>query len=244
MDTAALAGQLRENLAMAYRLLAHLNMDDATYTHLSARLPGSDSFYILPFGQFFCEVTASSLIEVDFTGQVLQGEEYQYNRTGYVIHGNIYRARPEINAVFHLHITAGVAVSALKAGLLPISQFALHLYQRIAYYDYQSLELSFDKGCDLVKTLGQKRVMMLRNHGTLTCGNTLHETFFYSYHLEQACRVQCQLNHVKTADLVIPSAAMCQQANHDLLNFEEDLGRRDWLAWQRLVSRLYPDYRG
>ncbi|MCP3681033.1 MAG: hypothetical protein GY782_12740 [Gammaproteobacteria bacterium] len=76
------------------------------------------------------------------------------------------------------------------------------------------------------------------------CGNTLHETFFYSYHLEQACRVQCQLNHVKTAGLVMPSAAMCQQANHDLLNFEEDLGRRDWLAWQRLVSRLYPDYRG
>ena len=112
---------IKENLALAYRILAYLKMDDLTYTHLSARSSDGNSFYIYPFGMLFAEITASSLLEVDFNGTVLHGKEYQYNKTGYIIHSLIYKGRSDINSIFHLHTIPGVAVSVMKQGLLPIS---------------------------------------------------------------------------------------------------------------------------
>src|SRR5690606_23145697 len=124
------------------QICAALKLDDLTYTHLSARPAGADYFFIYPFGLLFEETTASSLLKVDLNGKVLEGEEYQYNQTGYVIHGSIYRHRSDINAIFHLHTHAGVAVSAMKDGLLPATQWALHFYNGIAYHDYDSLALA------------------------------------------------------------------------------------------------------
>ena len=235
ITTQATETTVRESLATAYRILAYLKMDDATYTHLSARVPGEEALLISPFGSLFTEVTAENLVKVSFDGEVLtQGADI--NKTGYVIHGNVYQARPDIQFIFHLHTTASVAVSAMKAGLLPVSQFALHLYNRMSYFEYRSLELSFDKGTSLVGALGQNNVMLLRNHGSLTCGKTIHETMFYTYHLEEACKVQCALQGVDESQLVIPPADVCEQANHELLTFEQDLGLRDWAAWCRMVG--------
>ena len=132
---------VRQNLAAAYRILAKFGMDDLTYTHLSARVPNEDCFYIHPLGLLFKEVTASQLLKVTFDGRVIEGSESQYNKTGYVMHGSVYQNRPDVNAIFHLHTTAGIAVSAMECGLLPISQFSFHFYNRLAYHNYNSLTL-------------------------------------------------------------------------------------------------------
>lgn len=234
--------QVRTQLAAAYRILADMKMDDLTYTHLSARLPGSNAYFIYPFGLLFEEVTASSLLKVSLDGKILEGKESQYNQTGYVIHGNIYKNRPDVNAIFHLHTTAGVAVSAMDCGLLPLSQFSFHFYNRLAYHNYDSLTLDHQRqGGNLVKDLGLKKAMMLRNHGTLTCGATVQEAFLYMYFLERACKVQCAVLS-SGQKIVIPPKEVCEQAAQDVRNFEPDFGGRDWATLLRKLDRTDPTY--
>lgn len=129
----------------------------------------------------FEEVTPDNLIKVSLNGQILGGAEFQYNKTGYVIHGSIYRNRPDINAIFHLHTPEIVAVSAMQEGLQPISQWALHFYNKVVYYDYNSLALSTEEHeSRLVRDLGDKYVMLLKHHGSITVGRTIHEVFLYT----------------------------------------------------------------
>jgi len=229
-------GQLRKELALAYGIFADLGWDDLTYTHLSVRIPGTSSFLIQPFGLFFEEVTPESLIELSFDGQVLDRKDHAVNHTGYVIHGSIYKARPDINAVFHLHTEDGVAVSSMQNGLLPLSQFALHFYNRISYHKYGSLTLDFHgQGDQVAADLGENKALMLQNHGTLTCGENLHEAFLYAYFLEKACRVQVKAL-ASGESLIIPSAEICEKAARELRDFESDFGKRDWQAWQRKLG--------
>jgi ribulose-5-phosphate 4-epimerase/fuculose-1-phosphate aldolase len=234
--------QTKVSLAAAYRIIAHLGLDDWTYTHLSARPQGADFYYIFPFGMTFAEVTASALLKVDFDGNVLEGPADSYNPTGYVIHGSIYKQRPDLGSIFHLHTHASIAVSAMPEGLLPISQWALHFYEAVAYYDYDSLTLDqAEQGGDLVDALGDKKVMLMRNHGMLTAGETVHEAMFYTHHLEQACRVQAMSSR-PPEDWIMPSSETCRRTHQDLMGFESDLGRRDWDAYLRLLARVAPDY--
>lgn len=226
---------IKKNLTYAYRILGKLGMGDHTYTHLSARPEGADYFYIYPFGYRFEEVTEDILLKVSLDGEILEGEEYQYNKTGYIIHGNIYRARKDINAIFHLHTVATVAVSAMKSGLMPISQWALHFYDHVKYHEYNSLALDHDEhGSALIKDLGDDKVMMLRNHGYISCGTTIHEAMFYCHHMEQACLTQIAALS-SGAELTMPAHKICQKARSDIMGFEKDLGIRDWHAWVRWV---------
>lgn len=228
---------IKNDLATAYKVLAHLKYDDHTYTHLSARdATDQDAFYIYPFGLRFEEVEAETLMKISFDGTVLEGQEHQYNKTGYVIHGTIYQHRPDIQAVFHLHTPESVAVSAQVNGLLPISQWALHFYERVSYHDYDSLALDESQGNRLVNDLGNNYVMLLRNHGLITCGRTIQEALFYSYHLQKACETQCLILN-SGVPYITPSKATCEKAVVDLLSFEKNLGERDFLAWKRLVER-------
>lgn len=227
---------IKDDLALAYRILAHLKWDDHTYTHLSARDPhDANAFYIYPFGLKFEEVEPQHLLRVSLEGDILEGQEYQYNRTGYIIHGNIYKHRPDLQAVFHLHTPESVAVSVQPDGLLPISQWALHFYNRVSYHGYDSLALAHDQGQQLIRDLGDNKVMLLRHHGMLTCGATLQEALFYSYHLQKACETQC-LILAMNQPFMSPPVAVCEKAVHDLLSFEKNLGERDWLAWKRVVG--------
>lgn len=229
--------EIKEKLALAYRILSHLKMDDLTYTHLSARVPDKDCYYIYPFGLLFSEVTPVNLLMVNFEGEVLEGSEKHYNRTGYVIHSAIYKARPDIHAIFHCHTHAGVAVSSMECGLLPISQFALHFYERVGYHRYNSLALDPAEHTNaLVQDLGNHKNLLLQNHGTLSCGATIQEAMFYTYHLEQACKVQCLALQSGQA-LIRPTPEICEKAVNDLLNFEKDLGSRDWEALKRLLDK-------
>ena len=229
--------QIKTTLAHAYQIIAHLGMDDHTYTHLSARAEDPNQYYIYPFGLCFSEVTADNLLKVSLDGQVIEGKEFQYNQTGFIIHGNIYKHRSDLNAVFHLHTPTSVAVSAMQNGLLPISQWALHFYKQIAYHSYNSLALDANKhGYDLIKDLQHYNVMLMQNHGMLTCGKTVMEAMFYAYHLEMACKTQC-LALQTGQELVYPSPSICEQAVKDLLSFEKNLGERDWHAWVRKYSQ-------
>lgn len=227
--------KIKENLAYAYQILSYLKLDDHTYTHLSARSEDQKAFYIYPFGMRFNEVDEDSLMKVSLSGDVIEGKEYQYNKTGYVIHGFIYEARKDVQAIFHLHTPSTVAVSSLKNGLLPISQWALHFYNRVSYHDYNSLALEDAEGSRLVNDLKENFVMLMRNHGSITCGRTIEETMFYTYHLEQACKTQC-LALSMNKELSMPSGETCLKAVKDLLSFENNLGERDWQAWVKLLK--------
>lgn len=228
----------KTQLAYAYRILANLGLDDHTYAHLSIRAQDPNFFHIYPFGQRFEEARSTSLLTVSLTGDIVEGHEQYLNQTGYVIHGSIYQARPDIQAVFHVHSPSMVAVSTLEEGLLPLSQWALHFYGQLAYHDYDSLALDQAKqGQQLIKDLGGKYTMLLRHHGSIACGRTIQEAMFYTYHLEKACQTQClTLSMNQKAIQLAPE--ICQRAVKDLLNFETDLGARDWAAWVRLVDRL------
>jgi ribulose-5-phosphate 4-epimerase/fuculose-1-phosphate aldolase len=230
----------RMQLAAAYRIMAELKMDDLTYTHLSIRLPGTDIYFTHPFGLLFEEVTASSLLKITLDGDVLEG---QCNQTGEIIHETIYKQRPDVNAIFHLHSISGVAVSAMECGLLPMSQFAFHFYNRLAYHDYDSLALDEHRqGAKMAKDLGDKKAMFLRNHGTLICGTTIHEAFLYMYFLEQACKVQCAAL-AGGRQIILPPSDICEKAAQDMRNFESDFGLRDWTARLRKLDRTDPSYK-
>ena len=228
--------QIKKKLALAYQIAAHLKLDDHTYTHLSARAVEQDQFYILPFGLRFEEITPDNLIKVSQKGDVIEGSEFQYNRTGFMIHGPIYQARPDIKAVFHVHTPEIVAVSICDQGLMPISQWALHFYDRLSYHDYDSLVEHEEQAQKLTQDLGDHFSMLLRNHGSITCGRTIEEAMFYTYHLQQASKAQC-LAFGSNQMLRIPSTAMCTKAVKALLSFEKNLGERDWKAWERCLKK-------
>src|SRR3984957_2731260 len=180
--------QVRVDLAALYRLVALHGWDDMIYTHISARLPGPEhQFLINPFGMFFGEITASSLVKIDLDGAILQETPYFINPAGFTIHSAIHAARDDAHVVMHLHSDQGVAVSAQKEGLLPLSQHALIILPRLAYHDYEGIALNHDERERLVADMGDKDVLLLRNHGTLAVGKTAADCWVNMYYLERSC---------------------------------------------------------
>src|SRR5437667_10160225 len=158
--------QARVDLAAAYRLVAHYGWDDLIFTHISARVPGPEHHFLLnPYGMMFDEVTASSLVKVDLTGNIVMKSPYAINPAGFTIHSAVHAAREDALCVMHLHTENGIAVSAQKQGLLPISQQSLFALASLAYHDYEGLALNEDEKPRLVDDLGDKRNLILRNHG-------------------------------------------------------------------------------
>jgi ribulose-5-phosphate 4-epimerase/fuculose-1-phosphate aldolase len=230
--------QVREDLIRAYKLFAHFGMDDLTYTHLSARHPDRpDQFYINSLDLLFEEVNDENLLLIDFDGNILSDNQDHYNATGHQIHSAIYEGRPDINCIMHLHTVAGVAVSAIKEGLLPLSQFSYHFHNNMSYYDYDGLVLDADRGKDIIKGLGDNKAAILRNHGLLTVGSSIAEAFFYMYYLEKSCEVQCEAMAM-SQNIVIPSEATRDKAHSEMFNFEKNLGERDWRALMRKLERM------
>jgi len=184
--------QVRVDLAAAYQLASLFKWTDLIYTHFSARVPGSEDFLINPYGLMFDEITASSLVKIDHKGKVLEDPlGLGYNEAGFVIHGCMHEARPEINCVIHTHTRAGVAVSAMKCGLLPISQHAQYCEQMVTYHDYEGIALEMDERARMAKDLGRtSKAMILRNHGLITCGPSVGEAFNLMYHLDLAAAYQ------------------------------------------------------
>ena len=189
--------QTRCDLAAAYRLVHKFGWDDVIFTHLSAKIPGTETFLINKYGLRFDEVTVSNLVKVDLTGNVLDGDGI-INPAGFVIHSAIHEARPDVYCVIHTHTKEGIAVSADNRGLMPISQQSAVVLQSLAYHDYQGIATDDIEKEDLKTNLGSKSWLILRNHGLLTVGENVGSAFRNMYHLQRACEIQvlCDLDYV------------------------------------------------
>ncbi|MGE0314949.1 MAG: class II aldolase/adducin family protein [Lautropia sp.] len=182
---------LRVDLAACYRLIAMLGWDDLIFTHISARVPGPEHHFLInPYGLAFEEITASSLVKIDQQGGAVLPTTYPVNRAGFVIHGAIHAARPDIVCVLHTHTVAGVAVSAQREGLLPISQQATIALSSLAYHDYEGIAVRDDEKPRLQRDLGSCHNLILRNHGLLTVGPSIPDAFLRMFTLERACQIQ------------------------------------------------------
>jgi ribulose-5-phosphate 4-epimerase/fuculose-1-phosphate aldolase len=225
--------QVRIDLAAAYRLVAQFGWDDLIFTHLSARIPGGDHHFLInPYGLMFHEITASSLVKVDQDANVVSENGYRINPAGFTIHSAIHMAREDAGSVMHLHNHAGTAVSAQKCGLLPITQTGMLVYNRVAYHDYEGVALDLDERERLVRDLGDKDVMILRNHGTLTLGKSVPEAFTLMYFLENACEKQIRAQ--AGGELNMPS----QQAIDTTKKQSEMLPNVAPLIWPGLIRML------
>ena len=183
--------QARVDLAALYRLVALYGWDDLIFTHISMRVPEEDEHFLInPYGFLFEEITASSLVKVNPAGEIISDTPHFINPAGFTIHSAIHAARHDVACVLHIHSLHGVAVSAQKDGLLPISQQSLFPLSSLAYHNYEGVALNEDEKPRLVADLGAKNFLILRNHGLLTCGRSAAEAFLFMYILESACRIQ------------------------------------------------------
>src|SRR5215510_6967217 len=183
--------QMRIDLAACYRLVAHYEMDDMFSTHISARVPGPETHFLLnPYGVLFEQVTASDLVKVDLDGNIVQDTPYSINSAGFVIHSAVHAARPDAKCVLHTHTVAGMAVASLEEGLLPLTQKSMRFYNRIGYHDYEGVADDLDERTRIVASLGTHNALILRNHGLITCGKTVAQAFLLMRNLEKSCKAQ------------------------------------------------------
>ena len=183
--------QTRVDLAACYRTVAQNGWDDLIFTHISARVPGPEHHFLInPYGMMFEEITASSLVKVDLNGEKVMDSDYDINPAGFVIHSAVHEAREDAQCVMHLHTAAGIAVSATKEGLLPISQQSLFALSSLSYHDYEGVALNMDEKQRLVADLGTTNFMILRNHGLLTCADSIADAFLAMYLLQRSCEIQ------------------------------------------------------
>lgn len=232
----------RQELAAAYRLAYRHGWDDLIYTHISARVPGSrDQYLVNGFGLCFEEITASNLVKIDVDGVIVGASDYPVNAAGFIIHSAIHEAMDEHHCVMHLHTPAGMAVSAMGEGLLPLSQYAMRFHERIGYHEFEGIALSDGEKKSLVADLGQHKAMILRNHGVLTCGATVAEAFVYMYYLEIACQVQVAAMNAGRPHL--PAAGVPGLTARQFADDVDPPGSREWPAMLRRLDREQPGYK-
>jgi ribulose-5-phosphate 4-epimerase/fuculose-1-phosphate aldolase len=238
--------QMRVDLAAAYQLAAIYKWTDLIYTHFSARVPGTEDFLINAYGLMFDEITAANLVRIDAHGKVVDDPlELGYNEAGFVIHGCMHEARPEINCVIHTHTRAGVAVSAMKCGLLPVSQHAMRVQQQCVYHDYEGIALDMSERERMAASLGRKsKVMILRNHGLLTLGETVREAFELMYYLDCACQIQVDALAGGAENVTLMSQRAADTATEQFQRDDRPSAHKDWPALLRLLERRGIDYLG
>ncbi len=226
--------KLRVELAACYHL-AHLEgWDELIYNHISARVPGPDHHFLInPVGLTFEEVTASNLIKVDLEGNIIGDSAYSVNAAGFTIHSAIHAARPDVGCILHFHTVAGMAISTLQDGLLPVTQTAMLFLDDIAFHDYEGIAFDLDERARLVRDLGDKSILLLRNHGTLVARATIGQAFIGMYLLEKAARAQLQIL-ASGRNLVTPSAHSAKATS--------EVGRSgrggEEIGWQAMLRRL------
>jgi len=228
--------QLRLDLAACYRLVALFGWDDLIFTHISARVPGPEHHFLInPYGMMFDEITASSLVKVDLDGNKVVDSSFPVNPAGFTIHSAIHAARDDAHCVLHVHSVNGVAVSAQEDGLLPLSQHSIFVLSSLAYHNYEGVALEDDEKPRLVRDLGNKRFLMLRNHGLLTVGRSVAEAFVAMYFFEASCMMQVRaqsggraLRHIGSA-IVDGAQIQWERVTH---------GAGGGLAWPALLRKL------
>jgi ribulose-5-phosphate 4-epimerase/fuculose-1-phosphate aldolase len=236
--------QIRTDLAATYRLVAHHGWADMIFTHITARLPGPEHHFLInPYGLLFDEITASSLVKIDVDGQKVMESPHPVNPAGFTIHSAVHTAREDAHAVIHLHTADGTAVSCQEQGLLPMSQHAMLIHDDLAYHDYEGVALDHDERPRLVKDLGEKNLMVLRNHGTLAMGRTCADAFLRIYYLERACTIQVRAlsggSKINPTNQGVPE----KTAGIGEKSFDGRIGALAWPGLLRLLDRKDPSYR-
>lgn len=228
--------ELRVNLAACYRVIALYGWDDLVFTHISARVPGPEEVFLLnAYGLLFEEMTASSLVKVDLSGEKVFDSPHSVNPAGFVIHSAVHEARSDVGCVIHTHTRAGIAVSAQASGLLPLSQISLFPLISLAYHDYEGVAINPEEKPRLVADLGDKNALILRNHGLLTTGPTIPDAFLMMYALETACQIQvaAQATGGELIHVAEPIVGGMQAQAEEVLR-----GLGGQLAWPGLLRKL------
>ena len=236
--------ETRVELAACYRLAAHFRMTDLIYTHISARVPGPEHHFLInAFGLLWDEISASTLVKVTLDGEVVDDPTGSgINHAGYVIHSAVHRARPDLTCVMHTHTAAGIAVSAQDAGLLPLSQHAMRFTASIGYHEYEGLALELDEQARLTRDLGAHKVMILRNHGLLACGESVAEAFDLMYYLERACQSQISAM-AGGAKLRVPPAGVPEKVAAQFKKLAYKAKKTEWQALTRMLDKTDPTYK-
>jgi ribulose-5-phosphate 4-epimerase/fuculose-1-phosphate aldolase len=233
----------RVNLAACYRLIALYGWDDLIFTHVSARVPGPEHHFLInPYGMLFEEITASSLVKVDLDGKKVSDSPCETNPAGFVIHSAIHAARDDAKCVLHTHTLNGIAVSAQKGGLLPISQQSIFPLSSLAYHDYEGVALRDEEKPRLVRDLGDKNFLMLRNHGLLTVGESIADAFLFMYIFEAACTIQIRAQG--SPDLIPVDSRIIAGAQAQAKQVTRGAGSAlVWPGLLRKLDRLDPGFR-
>lgn len=238
--------KLRVDLAAAYRLVAVHGWDDLIFTHLSVRIPGPEHHFLInPYNLMFEEITASSLVKIDVNGNAVMETPYLTNPAGFTIHSAIHMARDDAHAVMHLHTPHGQAVSAMSFGLLPHTQTAMIAQHDVAYHEYEGIATDLEERERLVQDLGTKNAMILRNHGTLTVGETVADCFLRLYFLERACEAQVHMLSAGRENLYnppqgTPEKVKDQSSGKGMSMLSQMLA---WPALLRKLDRIDPSFR-
>lgn len=238
---------LRVDLAGAYRLAAMHQWNDLIYTHISARVSGLDDVFLLnPLGLRFDEIKASDFLRVDLEGRSIDPTPHRIHTAGYVVHSAVHAARPDVGCIIHCHTPAGMAVSAMKEGLLPLSQIAMMFYGHTGYHESEGIVLDLDERARLAADLGQNDILILRNHGLLVTGATVAEAYSRMYFLDQACQAQVAML-ASGRDLTYPAPGVAESiAAANRQKDENGLGNPElyeWPAMLRLLDKMDPGFR-
>ena len=236
--------KVRTDLAAAYHLAVVFGWTDVILTHFSARVPGHDNHFLLnAYGLMFDEVTASNLVKVDQDGKLLEDVTHLgINQAGFVIHGCIHGVRPDAHCVLHTHTRAGIAVSAMAEGVLPLSQHSMRIVGDVTYHDYEGIALDLDERERLARDLGPtSRSMVLRNHGLLALGPTVPDAFMHMYYFEQSCRIQVDAMAAGRDRITLIPEAAIERTRAQVNRPRPE--RRDWPALLRMLDRRQADFR-
>jgi ribulose-5-phosphate 4-epimerase/fuculose-1-phosphate aldolase len=230
--------EARQQLAACYRIFDRMGWSELIYNHITLRVPGEENaFLINPFGLHYREICASNLVKVDIDGRTLDGSPYPINPAGFTQHSVFHRHVPDAHCVIHTHTTAGMAVSATREGLTPTNFYAAAFAGRIAYHDFEGITIRPEEGARLVAHLGDKRVMILRNHGLLVMGETLPKAFLMHWMLQRACEIQVATGAAGTPVEIPPEVIAVHQRDLSGVQLPGGPGAPDFAALVRLLDR-------
>lgn len=228
--------QNRTNLAACYHLADYFNFSDIIWNHITAKTSSKkNTFLINKFGLRYDEITASNLLEIDHTGNIINGDG-EINYTGFIIHAAVHKKREDINCVMHTHSRAGLAISCLEEGLKPLIQDAAIFHNRVSYHDWEGMSTNSNECERLENNLGSNNVMILRNHGLLTCGKSISEAFMLMYYLDRACKNQIDILSTGKK-IIIPSNKILEFAANQYNDPRFQLGKHEWPALLRLLDK-------
>nr|WP_268838104.1 class II aldolase/adducin family protein [Pseudoalteromonas sp. CNAT2-18.1] len=235
--------RLRVDLAACYRLVEHMRWGDLIYTHMSARIPGTDEYLVNAFGLSFDEVTASNLVKVNLQGDILDDTPHQINPAGFTIHSAIHEVRDDAHCVIHLHTKETIAVASVKGGLQPYSQHSMFSLPSLSYHEYEGLAVNDEEKRRLQQDLGTTNHMLLVNHGGLTVGPTVGDAFMRFYDLQRACEIQVAIQSMNQPPTPVPQAIIDNIYNQaNVVHSGSTGGQKAWPAMLRKAYRLDPSF--